>query len=109
MRVAATTLGYLHHRATLTESLESITDVGFRLVDISPTPPHLYMPGTGSYERRQLKRQLDRLGLSCISVYPTELNLVSTNLGYAELSVAQLELCLGLAHDLEAAHVVFAP
>jgi sugar phosphate isomerase/epimerase len=109
VRIGATTLGYLHRRATLEESLESVARAGYGLVDVSPTPPHLYLPGTGSYERRQLKRLLDRLGLDCASVSPTELNLVSTNLAYAEVSRQQLELSLELAHDLEADTVVFAP
>jgi sugar phosphate isomerase/epimerase len=109
MRVAGTTLGYLHHRATLAEALESLAGVGFGIVDLSPTPPHLYLPGSGGYERRQLKRLLKRLGLECASVNPTELNLVSTNLAYAELSRHQLGLCLELAHDLESGYVVFAP
>jgi sugar phosphate isomerase/epimerase len=109
VRIGATTLGYLHQRATVEESLESLARAGYGLVDISPTPPHLYLPGTGSYERRQLKRLLDRLGLDCASVSPTELNLVSTNLAYAELSRDQLERSLELAHDLEAPAVVFAP
>ena len=109
MQIGATTLGYLHQRATLAESLESLARAGYGLVDISPTPPHLYLPGTGSYERRQLRRLLAQLGLDCASVSPTELNLVSTNLAYAELSRHQLELSLELAHDLEAGAVVFAP
>jgi sugar phosphate isomerase/epimerase len=109
VRIAATTLGYVHHRATLEESLESLARVGFRLVDISPTPPHLYLPGIGSYEPRQLKRVLGGLGLECVSISPTELNLVSTNPAYAELSRQQLGLCLQLAHELEAGSVVFAP
>jgi sugar phosphate isomerase/epimerase len=109
VRIGTTTLGYLHQRATLEESLESIARSGFGLVDISPTPPHLYLPGTGLYAHRQLKRLLDRLGLDCASISPTELNLVSTNLAYAELSRDQLELSLELAHDLEAPAVVFAP
>jgi sugar phosphate isomerase/epimerase len=109
LRIGATTLGYLHQRATLGESLESLARAGYGLVDVSPTPPHLYLPGTGRYERRQLKRLLERLGLQCVSVSPTELNLVSTNLAYAEMSRHQLELSLELAHDLEAEAVVFAP
>ena len=109
MRIAATTLGHLHRRATLAEALESLAHAGYKLVDVSPTPPHLYLPGAGVYDRRQVKRLLDRLGLECASVSPTEINLVSTNPGYAELSRHQLGLSLELAHDLEAGSVVFAP
>jgi sugar phosphate isomerase/epimerase len=109
MRIAATTLGYVHRRATLAEALTSLSRAGYRLVDVSPTPPHLYLPGAGAYDRRQVKRHLDDLGLECASVSPTELNLVSTNLAYAELSRHQLGLSLELAHDLGAGTVVFAP
>lgn len=109
MRIAATTLGYLHRRATLAEALESLARAGYQLVDVSPTPPHLYLPGATLYDRRQIKKQLERLGLECASVSPTEINLVSTNLAYADMSRQQLGLSLELAHDLEASTVVFAP
>ncbi len=109
MRIGATTLGYVHHRPTIDEALECIADAGYRLIDVSPTQPHFSLPGAGSYERRQLRRRLERLGLECVSISPTELNLVSTNLEYAELSRRHLELSLELAHDLGAGFVVFAP
>jgi hexulose-6-phosphate isomerase len=109
VRIAATTLGYLHRRATLTEALESLARAGYELVDVSPTPPHFYLPGANVYDRRQIKKLLQRLGLECASVSPTEINLVSTNLGYADMSRDQLGLSLELAHDLGASAVVFAP
>lgn len=102
------TLGFVHHR-TLPEALEATAESGFRLVDISPTPPHLYLPGFGHYERRELARLLDRLGLTCVSVNPYDLNLISSNLEYADLSRRQLGLCAELAHDLGAPYVVFSP
>jgi L-ribulose-5-phosphate 3-epimerase len=109
MRIGATTLGYLHRRDTIGQALESIAGAGYGLVDVSPTPPHMFLPGTGSFERRELRRLLERLGLECASVSPTELNLVSTNPEYAELSRRHLELSLELAHDLGAGFVVFSP
>ncbi len=109
LRVGATTLGYLHLRDTLGQALESIARAGYRLADVSPTPPHLFLPGSGSYERHQVRRLLERFDLECPSVSPTELNLVSTNPEYAELSRRHLELSLELAHDLGAGFVVFAP
>jgi sugar phosphate isomerase/epimerase len=109
VRIGATTLGYLHQRATLDDALESLARAGYKLVDVSPTPPHLFLPGAGIYETRQVMRLLNRLGLECASVSPTELNLVSTNPDYAALSREHLRLSLELAHDLEAGAVVFAP
>jgi sugar phosphate isomerase/epimerase len=109
MRIGTTTLGFLHHRSTLEQSLEAIARAGYGVVDISPTPPHPFLPGSGSYERRQLVRLLERLGLDCVSISPTELNLVSTNPEYAELSRRHLGLSVELAHDLGAGFVVFAP
>jgi sugar phosphate isomerase/epimerase len=108
MRVATSTLGFVHHR-TLPEALQSAAEAGFELVDLSPAPPHLYLPATGHYERRQLARLLAAHGLSCISVNPVDLNLVSPNLEYADLSRRQLGLCLELAHDLGSPLVVFSP
>jgi hexulose-6-phosphate isomerase len=109
MQIGATTLGHLHHRATLNESLESLARLGFRAVDISPTAPHVYLPGFGVHERQQLRRLLGALELECASVNPIELNLISTNPDYAELSGRYMRLCVELAHDLRAPFVVFAP
>ncbi len=109
MRVGTTTLGFVHQRETLAQSLEAIARAGYTVVDVSPTPPHLYLPDASADERRGIKTVLGGLGLDCVSISPTELNLVSTNPGYAELSRRQLELSLELAHDLEAPTVVFSP
>jgi sugar phosphate isomerase/epimerase len=108
MRIGASTLGFLHHRS-LPDALGSIAAAGYRVVDVSPAPPHLYLPGIGMVERLELKALLGRLGLSAASVNPIELNLVSTNPGYAELSREYLRHCLELAHDLEAPFLAFSP
>jgi sugar phosphate isomerase/epimerase len=108
LRVGISSLGFLHHR-TLAGALESAAESGYRLVDVSPTAPHLYLPGFGHYERRSLARLLEKLGLACVSVNPYDLNLISSNLEYADLSRRHLGLCLELAHDPGAPYVVFSP
>jgi sugar phosphate isomerase/epimerase len=108
LRVGTSTLGFLHHR-TLPGALEAVSASGYRLVDLSPTVPHLYLPECGRSERQALGRLLESLSLSCASVNPYDLNLISPNREYAELSRRHLGLCLELAHDLGAPFIVFSP
>lgn len=68
-------------------------------------------PPYGPYETRALKRRLNRLGLECISVNPsfTDLNLISTNTEFRDLTYSQLVQNLELAHDLDAPLLVIIP
>ena len=108
MRVGASTLGYLNQRS-FPAAFESIARTGFKLVDVSPAPPHLYLAGVGIYERLEVKRLMARLGLEAASVNPIEINLISVLPGYADLSRDYLARCLEFAHELEAPYVAFSP
>ncbi len=110
LQLAAANYGYLY-RTTLEDSLRSIAEHGFGCFELTPAPPHLYTPGFGTFERRALKRLLDTLNLQCTSVNPsfTDLNLISCNTEFRELTFRQLVQNMQLAHDLEAPLVVFIP
>jgi sugar phosphate isomerase/epimerase len=108
--LAGSTFGYLQH-SSLTDALRDLAAHGIRDIELTPMPPHLDVAGFGAYERRSLRRRMDGLGLSCLSVNPgfVDLNLISTNREFRALTLRQLELGLGLAHDLGAPyHVVVA-
>ena len=108
--LAGSTFGYLQHRP-LSEALDDLAAHGLTQVEITPMPPHLHAPALGAYDRRALRRRLDRLGLRCLSVNPgfVDLNLISTNPEFRELSLRQIEAGIELSHDLEARFHVVVP
>jgi sugar phosphate isomerase/epimerase len=108
--LAGSTFGYLQHRS-LSEALDDLAAHGLDQVELTPMPPHLHPPGFGAYDRRALRRRLDRLGLRCLSVNPgfVDINVISTNPDFRELSLRQIEEGIGLAHDLEARFHVVVP
>jgi sugar phosphate isomerase/epimerase len=108
--LAGSTFGYLHHRS-LSEALDDLARNGLTSIELTPAPPHLHPPALGAYDRRTLRRRLERLGLTCLSVNPSfaDINLISTNPEFRELSLAQIESGLELAEDLEAPFHVVVP
>ena len=110
IQLVAANYGYLYQKS-LEESLRSIASHGFRALELTPLPPHTSSPPYNPYETRALKRLLSNLGIACISVNPsfTDLNLISTNTEFRELSYQQLAQNLELAHDLEASLLVVIP
>jgi sugar phosphate isomerase/epimerase len=110
LRLAGHTFGYLQHRS-LSEALDDLARHGLREFELTPMPPHLHTPGFGAYDRRALARRLDRLGLTCIAVNPgfVDINLISVNPDFRELSLRQIELGIELAHDLGARYHVIVP
>jgi sugar phosphate isomerase/epimerase len=108
LALGVTTYGYLYHR-TLDESLGAIAAAGFTLVELAVAPPHMYVPATGLLERRRLQRRLVQLDLTCVSVSPAELNLISPNLALRDISFAQYVDCVRFAHDLEVSCVIVVP
>jgi sugar phosphate isomerase/epimerase len=107
LKLAGSTFSYLHHRP-LSAALDDLASQGLSSFELTPMSPHVNIAGFGAFERRALKRQMDRLGLECTSVNPAyvDLNIASTNAEFRELSLRQLEQCADVAHDLSAACVV---
>ena len=110
MKLAGSTFGYLQHRP-LPDALRDLAEHGITRFELTPMPPHLNVAGFGAYERRALHRLIDGLGMQCHSVNPgfVDINLISTNPAFRELSLRQIELGLEIAHDLGARfHVIVA-
>jgi sugar phosphate isomerase/epimerase len=108
--LAGSTFGYLHH-ATLDDAIADLAGHGLTEIELTPTPPHLHPPDCDAYRRRSLRAHLERLGVRLASVNPgfVDLNLISTNPEFRELSLRQLEQGIELAHDLHASRHVVVP
>jgi sugar phosphate isomerase/epimerase len=102
--------GWLH-LAPLPDALRALAGQGFSSVELTTAPPHLSAPVAGPYERQELARLLDDLGLRVTSVNPSfaDINLISTNPEFRELSERQLIANIELAADLGAQYVVVIP
>jgi sugar phosphate isomerase/epimerase len=102
--------GWLH-LAPLADALRALARQGFRSLELTTAPPHLFAPAFGPYERRELARTLTGLGLRVVSVNPSfaDINLVSTNPEIREVSERQLIANIELAADLGARYVVVIP
>lgn len=101
LRVGITTFGYLY-LATLEASLESIARAGYKLVEIMAISPHLDAFEFDWYQRQRLKRLLDDLGLTCVSINGNDLNLISPTPELRDVAFRSYQECIRLAHDLGA-------
>jgi sugar phosphate isomerase/epimerase len=110
LSLSGCTFGWLH-RAPLADALRSLAAHGFRSIELTTAPPHLFTRHFGSYERKDLARLLQSVGLEVISVNPSfaDINLVSTNPEIREISERQLAAEIELAADLGAGYVVVIP
>ena len=104
------TFGWLHHRP-LTDALRELAAGGVRSIELTTSPPHLFTPALGAYERQELARTLRALRLEVVSVNPSyaDLNLISTNPELREVSERHIAAELELAAQLEAGCVVVIP
>jgi len=102
--------GWLH-LAPLADALRALARQGFRSLELTTAPPHLFAPAFGPYERRELAATLAGIGLRVVSVNPSfaDINLVSTNPEIREVSERQLIANIELAADLGAHYVVVIP
>ena len=103
LSLSGCTFGWLH-RAPLADALRSLAAHGFRSIELTTAPPHLFTRHFGSYERKELARLLQSIGLEVVSVNPSfaDINLVSTNPEIREISERQLAAEIELAADLGA-------
>lgn len=77
-RVGMSTFGFLY-RADLFRSLSCIAEAGYREVEIAPNPPHIQPTSASLSEVRAIRGHLEDLELSCVSINPLEMNLISPN------------------------------
>jgi sugar phosphate isomerase/epimerase len=108
--LAGCTFGWLH-RAPLVDALRALSQHGVTSIELTTAPPHLFTPHFGRYERHELTRLLNGLGLQVASVNPSfvDINLISTNPEIREVSEQQLAAEIELAADLGARYVVIVP
>lgn len=102
--------GWLH-QAPLIDALRDLAAQGFRSLELTTAPPHLFSPHFGPYLRKELARTLRGLDLQVISVNPSfvDLNLISTNPEIQRVSERQLRCEIELAADLGASYTVVIP
>ena len=102
--------GWLH-RAPLQDALRALARHGFRSIELTTAPPHLFSRAFGPYERKELTRMLRALDIRVVSVNPSfaDINLISTNPEIREISERQLRADIELAAELGASYVVVIP
>lgn len=108
MELGASNWAYLY-RKTLHEAIEDLARCGYGMVEICATPPHVYTPSFGHLEARDLKRLFAEHGLHCVTVNPTETNLVSPNPAIRQLSFDQFVDGLRFAMEAGARYLVVIP
>lgn len=110
LKLGAACISYLW-KTSLSESLRSLADLGYRYVEVLSAPPHLWPRSMGEKERAEIRELAAAYGLEIIALNPTaqDLNMASTNPGIHAESVVQLKEQIRLAHDLGAKIVVMPP
>jgi len=108
MRIGITTYGFMY-TAPIEASLESIALAGFKQVEIAPAPPHLLLAEHDLAKRLRLRRLLEHLNLTCVSINPPELNLISANPHLRQVALRYYRESIGLAHELGGRIVVVIP
>lgn len=108
--LAGCSFGWLNV-SPLADALRALARQGFRSLELTTVPPHLFAPAFGPYERHELRRALAVSGMEIVSVNPSfaDINLVSTNPEFREISTRQLIANIELAADLGASFVVVIP
>jgi len=108
MRIGMSNFGFLY-RLSLESCLDVIARAGYRLVEITPTPPHVLVTELDDERRRRLRKHLDSLELECVSINAAELNLISPNRDVRELALRHYRECIALAEAIGARMVVVIP
>jgi sugar phosphate isomerase/epimerase len=103
--IATTTFGFLY-RASLDDAFRQIADAGYSRVELAVGPPHFDSPPLSSGERRDVKRQLEQYGISCVGTNPLELNPVTANPDLFEAARRQYQGAIELSAELGAGAVV---
>src|SRR5579875_2230886 len=105
MQLGASNWGFLYRR-TLHEAIEELAACGYRVIELCATPPHVFTPSFGHLEARELKALFARHDLTCATVNPTEMNLVSPNPEIRRLCYGQYVDALRFAREVGARYLV---
>jgi sugar phosphate isomerase/epimerase len=110
MRLGTAIYTYLWE-CTLEEAIDRCSRFGFDTLELMTTPPFLWPPHYGPYERARLRRRLADAGVGVYSLNPTylDVNIISLNPAIRAASVAELIANLELAAEIGAQVVVVSP
>ncbi|MCL2481986.1 MAG: sugar phosphate isomerase/epimerase [Propionibacteriaceae bacterium] len=108
--LGGTTYSWLY-QASLTEAFAGLAEAGFCYTEITTAAPHLQSPDFGTYERYSMKKLMNSLGITPVSVNPgfMDINLLSPSSDFRQLSIAHMICEIELAADIEAPFVVAIP
>lgn len=105
MPLATANFGYFYHRG-LDDSLRDIADAGYEQVELTLGPPHIDLSTFDLDARRRVKHDISSAGLTAVSTNAIELNPVSGNEDFRELTYRQYRAAIEFAADLGGASVV---
>ena len=101
--LGAATYTFLY-KESIFSAIENLAESGFRIMELTATPPHVDIDNFDKQSRKQLRVLASSKGVEIFSVNPTylDLNLASLNSGIRKETTRQLRLSLQLCNDLEA-------
>jgi sugar phosphate isomerase/epimerase len=104
LRFGVSTFGFLY-RCDLADAFRAIAAAGYRQVEIAASAPHLNPASASSAERGRVRALLEETGLHCVSINPTELNLISPNPDIRNFALrsylASIQMCAELDADIQ--------
>ncbi|GEM_PF-2359917 len=110
LRLGCATMSYMYE-CSLEESLARIADLGFREVEFTAGPPHIWPRAFSAAERSSVLRAMERHGLRAITVNQRhyDVNIASANPGIREETLRQLKESIGFAADVGAPICIIVP
>lgn len=107
LKLGTATYAYLY-QCSLEKAIENTARQGFRFIEIMTTAPHLSPGEMGPWSRKVLRQKLADSGVELVALNPTfiDINLISLNEAFRELSIKEIIGNIQLAADLGAKMVV---
>ena len=107
LKLGAAQYSYLW-KYSLEESIRRLANLGFKYVELTSAPPHLWPRSFDNEKRKALRNLCDLVGVELVAVNPTGLdfNLASPDPGIRDETVRQMKEQIDLANDLGASIMV---
>jgi len=101
------TFNYLN-RFSFEETLDHLSGQGFRCLEITSSPPHMFPRDLDKARRKAMRNEMEKRGFRVASLQPTylDLNIISLNPAIREESLRQVKENIELAADLGAEMLV---
>jgi len=99
--LGAATFTYLN-QFSFEESLDHLTELGFKYMELMTTPPHFFPRDMSTAQRSETRRAVESRGLTLYSLQPTymDLNIISLNPAIRAESIKQVKENIKLTGDL---------